>query len=109
MRDGKPLMSFAVMGGSMQAQSHVQVTTRIADHGQNPQAASDAPRWRVMDASPIFNLVILQRLLYCALTSRSSNCLRRNLDKSSLWGVQSGNALILGIPVTKYYKQGLSQ
>jgi gamma-glutamyltranspeptidase/glutathione hydrolase len=37
------------MGGSMQAQGHVQVTSRIADHGQNPQAASDAPRWRVMD------------------------------------------------------------
>jgi gamma-glutamyltranspeptidase/glutathione hydrolase len=48
-RDGAPLMSFGVMGGSMQAQGHVQVTTRIADHGQNPQAASDAPRWRVMD------------------------------------------------------------
>lgn len=49
MREGKPLMSFGVMGGSMQAQGHVQVTTRVADHGQNPQAASDAPRWRVMD------------------------------------------------------------
>ena len=48
-RDGAPLMSFGVMGGSMQAQGHVQVTSRIADFGQNPQAASDAPRWRVMD------------------------------------------------------------
>ena len=48
-RDGQPLMSFGVMGGSMQAQGHVQVTSRIADHGQNPQAASDAPRWRVQD------------------------------------------------------------
>jgi gamma-glutamyltranspeptidase/glutathione hydrolase len=46
---GAPLMSFGVMGGSMQAQGHVQVTSRIADYGQNPQAASDAPRWRVMD------------------------------------------------------------
>jgi gamma-glutamyltranspeptidase/glutathione hydrolase len=27
----------------------VQVTSRIADFGQNPQATSDAPRWRVMD------------------------------------------------------------
>jgi gamma-glutamyltranspeptidase/glutathione hydrolase len=48
-RAGQPLMSFGVMGGSMQAQGHLQVTHRIADHGQNPQAASDAPRWRVMD------------------------------------------------------------
>jgi gamma-glutamyltranspeptidase/glutathione hydrolase len=44
-----PLMSFGLMGGSMQAQGHLQVTVRVADHGQNPQAASDAPRWRVMD------------------------------------------------------------
>jgi gamma-glutamyltranspeptidase/glutathione hydrolase len=48
-RDGAPLMAFGVMGGSMQAQGHLQVTARLADHGQNPQAASDAPRWRVMD------------------------------------------------------------
>ncbi len=49
MRGAAPLMSFGVMGGSMQAQGHLQVTSRVADHGQNPQAASDAPRWRVMD------------------------------------------------------------
>ena len=48
-RAGAPLMSFGVMGGSMQAQGHVQVAVRIADHGQNPQAASDAPRWRIHD------------------------------------------------------------
>ncbi|MFZ9253070.1 MAG: gamma-glutamyltransferase family protein [Hylemonella sp.] len=48
-RQGQPLMSFGVMGGSMQAQGHLQVCARIADHGQNPQAVSDAPRWRVMD------------------------------------------------------------
>ena len=48
-RGTEPLMSFGLMGGSMQAQGHLQVTTRIADYGQNPQAASDAPRWRVMD------------------------------------------------------------
>lgn len=46
---GAPLMSFGLMGGSMQAQGHLQMTVRVADHGQNPQAASDAPRWRVMD------------------------------------------------------------
>lgn len=49
MQGGAPLASFGVMGGSMQAQGHVQMTARIADFGQNPQAASDAPRWRVMD------------------------------------------------------------
>jgi len=46
-RDGRPVMSFGVMGGSMQAQGHAQVMIRLADHHQNPQAAADAPRWRV--------------------------------------------------------------
>ena len=46
-KDGKPVMSFGLMGGSMQAQGHTQVMTRFADYQQNPQAASDAPRWRI--------------------------------------------------------------
>ncbi|MFJ1301935.1 gamma-glutamyltransferase family protein [Pseudomonadota bacterium AL_CKDN230030165-1A_HGKHYDSX7] len=48
-RGGQALMSFGVMGGSMQAQGHVQMMSRLADFGQNPQAASDAPRWRIKD------------------------------------------------------------
>jgi gamma-glutamyltranspeptidase/glutathione hydrolase len=43
----RPLMSFGVMGGHMQAQGHLQMVIRMCDHGQNPQAASDAPRWIV--------------------------------------------------------------
>ncbi|HEY0295590.1 MAG TPA: gamma-glutamyltransferase family protein, partial [Bordetella sp.] len=43
MRGGRPLMSFGVMGGSLQAQGHLQVTARLA-RGQNPQAIIDAPR-----------------------------------------------------------------
>ena len=43
---GRPVMSFGVMGTTMQPQGHVQVLTRIADHGQNPQAACDGPRFR---------------------------------------------------------------
>jgi gamma-glutamyltranspeptidase / glutathione hydrolase len=49
MQDGRPLLSFGVMGGSMQAQGHLQVALRIADQRMNPQAASDAPRWRIHD------------------------------------------------------------
>jgi gamma-glutamyltranspeptidase/glutathione hydrolase len=52
-RDGNPLMSFGVMGGSMQAQGHSQVMVRLVDYGQNPQAASDAPRWRVGEGGEI--------------------------------------------------------
>src|SRR6185295_4449237 len=42
-------MSFGVMGGSIQAQAHTQVMVRITDYHQNPQAVSDAPRWRLGD------------------------------------------------------------
>ena len=45
-KDGAPVMSFGVMGGPMQPQGHVQVVARIVDHGQNPQAACDGPRFR---------------------------------------------------------------
>jgi gamma-glutamyltranspeptidase / glutathione hydrolase len=48
-QQGKPLVSFGVMGGPMQAQGHVQMVLRMFDYGQNPQVASDAPRWRVLD------------------------------------------------------------
>ncbi len=46
-QNGRPVMSFGVMGGGMQPQGHAQVMTRFADYRQNPQAASDAPRWRL--------------------------------------------------------------
>ncbi|MEM7221149.1 MAG: gamma-glutamyltransferase family protein [Pseudomonadota bacterium] len=46
---GKPLLSFGVMGGHMQHQGHVQMVNRLFDAGQNPQAASDAPRWHVYE------------------------------------------------------------
>ncbi|CAN5903534.1 gamma-glutamyltranspeptidase GgtA [soil metagenome] len=52
-RGGQPLMSFGVMGGPMQPQGHAQMVLRICDYGQNPQTASDAPRWRVMDGGEV--------------------------------------------------------
>ncbi len=45
-RGGAPLAAFGVMGGPIQPQGHVQVLQRMLDHGMNPQAALDAPRWR---------------------------------------------------------------
>jgi gamma-glutamyltranspeptidase/glutathione hydrolase len=45
-KDGRPQMSFGVMGGNMQPQGHLQTLVRMLVHGQQPQAACDAPRWR---------------------------------------------------------------
>ena len=47
--NGFPVMSFGVMGGHMQPQGHVQMMTRIIDYRQNPQTASDAPRWCLLE------------------------------------------------------------
>ena len=45
-KDGKPLISFGVMGGSMQPQGHTQIVVNIVDFGMNLQEAGDAPRIR---------------------------------------------------------------
>lgn len=52
-REGRPLLSFGVMGAHMQPQGHVQVLQRMLKWGQNAQAALDAPRWQV---SPDYRL-----------------------------------------------------
>ncbi len=46
-RNGQPQMSFGVMGGNMQPQGHLQSLVRLLVHDQQPQAACDAPRWKV--------------------------------------------------------------
>ncbi len=43
-RDGKPWLSYGVMGGAMQPQGHVQILLNLIDFGMNLQEAGDAPR-----------------------------------------------------------------
>ncbi len=52
-RGGEPVMAFGVMGGNMQAQGHTQMVLRHVGEGLNPQACSDAPRWRINDAGAV--------------------------------------------------------
>jgi gamma-glutamyltranspeptidase/glutathione hydrolase len=46
-RNGTPFAAFGVMGGPIQPPGHVQTVVRMADYAMNPQAALDAPRWKV--------------------------------------------------------------
>ena len=43
-KDGKPFMSYGVMGGPTQPQGHVQIMINMIDFGMNVQEAGDAPR-----------------------------------------------------------------
>jgi len=43
-KDGKPWLSFGVMGGAMQPQGHAQIVMNLVDFGMNLQEAGDAPR-----------------------------------------------------------------
>jgi len=61
MKNGQPLMTFGLMGGSQQAQGHAQVLVDMIDLGANPQAASDAARFSHAQAS---NTLSLESNLY---------------------------------------------
>lgn len=43
-KNGKPFMSFGVMGGSFQPLGHTQIILNMIDFGMNGQEAGDAPR-----------------------------------------------------------------
>ena len=45
MKDGEPVMSFGLMGGSMQPQGHTQILVNMLDFGMNVQEAGDAARF----------------------------------------------------------------
>lgn len=43
-KDGKPWISFGLMGGAMQPQGHAQIVMNLIDFGMGLQEAGDAPR-----------------------------------------------------------------
>jgi gamma-glutamyltranspeptidase/glutathione hydrolase len=51
MKDGKPWVSFGVMGGDNQAQAHAQIVANFVDFGMHVQEAGDAARMRHMGSS----------------------------------------------------------
>jgi gamma-glutamyltranspeptidase/glutathione hydrolase len=67
MKDGRPLTAFGLMGGSQQAQGHVQVLINMIDLGANLQAASDAARFSHAQAT---NTLALESQLYDLVGAR---------------------------------------
>jgi gamma-glutamyltranspeptidase / glutathione hydrolase len=49
-KEGKPWLTFGVMGGDMQAQGHVQVLLNIIEFGMDVQRAGEQPRFRHFDS-----------------------------------------------------------
>jgi gamma-glutamyltranspeptidase/glutathione hydrolase len=87
---GRPLMSFGVMGGDMQAQGHVQMTVRLADYEQNPQAAADAPRWKVMADGSVSVEHHLPADAVAGLTARG-----HRVRQTERWNLEFGAAQLI--------------
>ena len=52
-RDERPLVSFGVMGGDVQAQAHLQVVSNLIDYGLNIQEALDYPRFHYVEGDRV--------------------------------------------------------
>ena len=89
-RNGQPLMSFGVMGGSMQAQGHTQVMSRLVDYQQNPQAAADAPRWRIDNGLKVGIEYGMSPDVVDALRSRG-----HDLTPADRWSTDFGRAQLI--------------
>ncbi len=86
MHDGQPQMSFGVMGGPMQPPGHVQMIVRMVDYGQNPQAASDAPRWRPLGGRRVALESGFAPEVLADLTSRGHQVTQAREDERSEFG-----------------------
>jgi gamma-glutamyltranspeptidase/glutathione hydrolase len=57
-KDGRPWISFGVMGGQMQPQGHVQIVMNLIDFGMGLQEAGDAPRFQHNGSSEVTGSVM---------------------------------------------------
>ena len=89
-KGGQPLMSFGVMGGSMQAQGHMQVVSRMVDYHQNPQAACDAPRWRIDSGLRVGIEHGVPAETIAALTARG-----HDMPQADRWSTDFGRAQLI--------------
>ncbi|GAA6153846.1 gamma-glutamyltransferase [Pseudoteredinibacter isoporae] len=79
-KDGKPWLSFGVMGGATQPQMHAQIVINMVDFGMNLQEAGDAPRILHTGSSQPTG-EIMRDGGYVSLESGFPMLLRRELSK----------------------------
>ena len=83
---GAPEMAFGLMGGPMQAQGHVQMVLRTQIWGQDPQAASDAPRWRILQGLEVALELTMRQDLREGLAARGHVIKTETPDQSFGFG-----------------------
>ena len=79
-KDGKPFISFGLMGGAMQPQGHAQIVINLIDFNMNLQEAGDAPRIRHIGSSQPTGEIMVDGG-YLSLESSFSNQTRQTLIK----------------------------
>lgn len=99
--DGSPLIAFGLMGGPMQAQGHLQLMNRILAHHQNPQAAADAPRWRVLSGKKVAVEPSMDPKLVTNLRARGHDIVLEPLETTFAFGgaqivMQTGDGYVAG-------------
>jgi gamma-glutamyltranspeptidase/glutathione hydrolase len=89
-RNGQALMSFGVMGADMQPQGHLQLMLRLVDYRQNPQAATDAPRWKVLGGT---KLIVEHHMPSATVTALAQ--LGHDIEQTPRWDMQYGSAQLI--------------
>ncbi len=95
MREDGSLMSFGLMGWSVQPQAHLQFVSRAVDYGQHGQTILDAPRWRLAVEEPcILMEPVLQQRIGEALAKRGHRII--NTERFTPASTPFGSYLMYG-------------
>lgn len=90
-KDGKPWLSFGVMGGATQPQAHAQIIINLIDFGMNLQEAGDAPRILHVGSSEPTGEVMTDGGTVYLETGVSYEVLRELTEKGHRLGVNVGS------------------
>ncbi len=86
-KDGRPLMTFGNMGGSVQPETHAQHMVNLIDLGMNVQMTTDAARFTHTQRTNVLSLETnLFNLVGAALTAKGHNV--RSINGSAVGGYQ---------------------